>query len=88
MDSNERRKRTRHCPHCKEYVSYLVYKRHKEEFYDIRAKKWNTCHSDLCQEMDAVDDENICNALASHKGLVFCYFFGDVTDNSALKQFL
>ena len=44
---------------------------HKEEFYDIRAKEWNTRHSDLyMEEMDAVDDENICNALASHKGSV------------------
>ena len=75
MDSNAR-KRTRYCPHCKEHVSYLVYKRHKEEFYDIRTKEWNTRHSDLyMEEMDAVDDENICNALASHKGPVFCCFF-------------
>ena len=89
MDSYERRKRTRYCPHCNEHVSYLVYKRHKEEFYDIRTKEWNTHHSDLYQEMDAVDDENICNALASsHKGPVFCCFLSDVIDNSALKQFV
>ena len=34
-------------------------------------KEWNMRHSDLyIEEMDAVDDENICNTLApSHEGI-------------------
>ena len=70
----DERKRTRCCPHCKEEVSYAVYKRHKKEFYDARKNEWTTCHvssADMhMKEMDAADDEKICNALASsHKGI-------------------
>lgn len=77
MDSVTR-KRARYCPHCSEIVTYLVYKRHKEEFYDARKKEWTTCHitSNLyMKELDAVDDEIICNALASsHKGIPHSIF--------------
>ena len=71
----DERKRTRYCSHCKEEVSYAVYKRHKKEFYDARKKEWTTCHvtsADVhMKELDAADDEKICNALASaHKGIL------------------
>ena len=72
--SMDERKRTRYCSHCKEEVSYAVYKRHKKEFYDARKKEWATCHvtsADVhIKELDAADDLKICNALASaHKGI-------------------
>ena len=61
-------KQTRFCYHCRECVTYLVYKRHKEEFYDARANKWTVTTVDGREE-DRSDDENICNALAaSHEG--------------------
>ena len=60
------RKRTRYRYHCRESVIYLVYKRHKEEFYDARANKWTTVDG---REEDSSDDENIVNVLAaSHEG--------------------
>ena len=45
----------------------------KKELYDARKKEWTTCHitsADVhMKELDAADDEKICNALASaHKG--------------------
>ena len=64
--SSALRKRTRYRYHCRESVIYLVYKRHKEEFYDARANKWTTVDG---REEDSSDDENIFNALAtSHEG--------------------
>ena len=50
----------------------MVYKRHKAEFYDACKKEWSKSHVSLDQhmnELDAADDEEICNVLASsHKG--------------------
>ena len=70
MSSSDRK--TRYCPHCREDVTYVVYKRHKGEFYDARTKKWTTSHVRLhpcnMKELDAADDEEICSVLASHKG--------------------
>ena len=64
--SSSLRKRTRFCYHCRESVTYLLYKRHKEELYDAHAYKWTTVHG---REEDSSNDENICNALtASHEG--------------------
>ena len=66
--SSALRKRTRFCYHCRESVTYLVYKRHKEEFYNAHVNKWTTVDG---REEDSSDDENICNALAaSHEGIL------------------
>lgn len=65
-------RKTRYCPHCREDVTYVVYKRHKGEFYDARKKEWTTSHVSLnryMKELDAADDEEICNVLtSSYKG--------------------
>ena len=63
--------KTRYCPHCREDVTYVVYKRHKGEFYDAHKKEWTMSHVRVHQcnvnELDAAD-EKICSILASHKG--------------------
>ena len=38
------RKRLRYCEHCSQTVTYLVYKKHKEEFYDSTGKQWMVTH--------------------------------------------
>lgn len=50
----------------------LCYKRHKEEFYDSNKKDWAKCHATVEEDLDAKDDEAICNALAtSGTGTIF-----------------
>jgi len=56
------RKRTRHCPHCDQDVTYLVYKKHKEEFYDPIKNVWR-CKSDF-EKLDAEDDDIITRAVS------------------------
>ena len=56
------RKRTRYCPHCDEDVTYLVYKKHKEEFYDPIKKAWRR-KSDF-EKLDAEDDDIINRAVS------------------------
>ena len=57
------RKRTRYCPHCDEDVTYLVYKKHKEEFYDPIKKVWR-CNSDDFEKLDAEDEDIISRAVS------------------------
>ena len=66
------RKHTRYCPHCDKNISYSAYKRHKQEFYDSDKKEWAKCHATVEEDLDARDDEMICNALAtSDTGIIF-----------------
>lgn len=60
------RKRTRYCPHCDEDVTYLVYKKHKEEFYDLTKKVWR-CKTHF-EELDAEDDDIISRAVTVNAG--------------------
>ena len=69
-ESSSDRKRTRFCHHCKEDVTYLVYKRHRDEFYDARLKKWRTIDGRGAEVEDAEDDVIICNAVShTHQGI-------------------
>ena len=38
------RKRMKNCPHCCQTITYSVYKKHKEEFYDVTNKQWTLAH--------------------------------------------
>ena len=70
------RKRTRYCPHCDEDLTYLVYKKHKEEFYDP-FKRVCRCETDF-EELDAKDDDMISRAVAVNVGYfntVYLEFF-------------
>ena len=59
------RKRTRYCPHCDEDVTYLVYKKHKEEF-DPFKRVWR-CKTDF-EQLDAEDDNIISRAVTVDAG--------------------
>ena len=70
----DERKRTRCCLHSKEEVSYAVYKRHKKSYTMLERMNGLRGHVSSAdvhmKEMDAADDEKMCNALASsHKGI-------------------
>ena len=56
--------RKRWCEHCCEALSYPVYKKHKELFYDSNTKTWikNVSTSDM-DRLDAEDDEVILAAI-------------------------
>ena len=34
------KKRVRYCQHCCQNLTYPVYKKHKEEYYDAKSKQW------------------------------------------------
>lgn len=63
------RKRMRDCPHCSETVTFSVYKKHKEEFYDKTTKQWTVAHrsdkENSWRALDAEDDRIISNAINS-----------------------
>jgi len=66
------RKRLRYCEHCSQAVTYPVYKKHKEEFYDSTSKQWMVTHRSgkKCSKLfdpslDAEDDEIISRAISS-----------------------
>ena len=64
-------KRVRYCQHCCQNVTYRVYKKHQEEFYDVTSKQWivaRTCCSaegESWSTLDAEDDQIISNAINS-----------------------
>ena len=67
MQRQQQRKRTRLCKHCGKYLTYPVYKKHKEGFYNPVTKEWivrgivkNKMYS---EEVDAEDDEIIRDSL-------------------------
>ena len=57
----------RYCPHCDKEVSYSVYKRHKDMFYNYCNKEW--IKSALYQNLDDEDDKVIHDAINT-KGIV------------------
>ena len=65
------RKRMRDCPHCHRTVTYSVYKKHKEEFYDKTSKQWTVAHRSAEENswtrarLDAEDDLIISSAINS-----------------------
>lgn len=66
------RKRLRYCEHCSQTVTYPVYKKHKEEFYDPTSKQWTITHHSAKKgwksfdpSLDAEDDEIISCAISS-----------------------
>jgi len=64
------RKRTRFCPHCED-VTHLVYKKHKEEFYDFAKKVWmKRQYKTHFEELDAEDDDIIRKAVATGEKIV------------------
>lgn len=58
------RKRMRFCEHCGKEITYPVYKKHKEEFYDHRKKEWKVKYKSYPEEVDAEDDAVIRDSLA------------------------
>lgn len=64
-ESNSTTKRTRYCEHCDEELSYPVYKKHKERFYDKVTQTWirNVSTNDFIDKFDAEDDEIILAAI-------------------------
>ena len=58
------RKRMRHCKHCGKYITYPVYKKHKEEFYNAVTKEWIVKSKMYSEEVgDSEDDEIIRDSL-------------------------
>ena len=59
----------RYCQHCCQNVTYPVYKKHKEEFYDATSKQWVVAHRSAekgsWSTLDAEDDQIISNAINS-----------------------
>ena len=65
------------CKHCGKYLTYPVYKKHKEEFYNSITKEWivrgfvkSTMYS---EEVDAEDDEIIRDSLGA-QGTKSCIY--------------
>ena len=68
------RKRTGYCPHCDEDVTHLVYKKHKEEFYDFTKRVWmSRRYKTNFEELDAEDDDIIRGAIAVNAGRLATY---------------
>lgn len=65
--------RKRYCQHCREELSYPVYKKHKEQFYDNNTQTWikSVPTSDL-DKLDAEDDEVILAAINTGMYEVIC----------------
>ena len=38
----------KHCPHCRQSVSYSTFRQHKRRFYDSRQNRWKTIFDDCC----------------------------------------
>ena len=53
------RKRLRFCEHCGKEVTYPVYKKRKEEFYDYHKKEWKLKYKSYAEEVDAEDNSVI-----------------------------
>ena len=64
MADDNSRKRMRFCEHCNKEVTYPVYKKHKEEFYDYERKEWKIKCKLYAEEIDAKDDAVIMDSLA------------------------
>ena len=60
----------RYCPHCNKEVSYSVYKRHKEMFYDCRHMEWTTLTPDqgTANNLDDQDDKVVHDAIHGTTG--------------------
>ena len=62
----------RHCKYCGKYLTYPVYKKHKEEFYNPVTKEWIVKCKMYSEEVDAEDDEIIRDSLGT-QGTKFVY---------------
>jgi len=75
------RKRMRFCEHCGKELTYPVYKKHKEEFYDYHKKEWKFKSKSYPEEVDAEDDALIRDSLAScSTGIILVTFFSSICD--------
>jgi len=63
-----RPKRMRHGQHCGKYLTYAVYKKHRDEFYNFVTNEWTVKLKSYSDEVDAKDDaiirQTIHNSLA------------------------
>ena len=66
------RKRLRFCEHCGKEVTYPVYKKHKEEFYDYHKKEWKLKYKSYAEEVDAEDDSVIRGVAINTAGIIQC----------------
>ena len=52
------KKRTWHCQHCNEDLSYCVYKRHKEQYFDHDKQIWIT-HVERLYDSEEDDNDSL-----------------------------